>query len=329
MDQVKDTISQLLVSPKGLLAADESTKTIQKRFDTLGIECNEQSRLAYRKMLFSTPGVEEFLSGVILYDETIRQNIDGVPIPKYLENRGIVPGIKVDRGTEQMGSTNELVTKGLEGLEERLIEYKQMGAKFTKWRMVVKIGEGMPTEECLKENIRRLAQYAKIAQSMDLVPIIEPEVVRDGRHDLKKCQEITTKMLKKVFEKMSEAEIALDRLILKTNMVTAGGDNPSQANPEEVAQSTVESLMESVPKEVPGIVFLSGGQSPDMATQNLNAIVKIGPPSGGWTLSFSFARALQDEPLMEWGGKEENVGAAQKVFLERLKKVALAREGKL
>jgi len=326
MDQVKDTISQLLVSPKGLLAADESTKTIQKRFDALGIECNEQSRLAYRKMLFSTPGVEEFLSGVILYDETIRQEINSISVPQYLENKGIVPGIKVDGGTEQMGSTNELVTKGLEGLEERLIEYKQMGAKFAKWRMVVKIGEGMPTEECLKENARRLAQYAKIAQSMDFVPIIEPEVVRDGAHDLAKCKEITIKMLKTVFQKISEENVTLEGLILKTNMVTAGGDNPSQANPQEVAQASMEVLMEAVPKEVPGIVFLSGGQSPDMATQNLGAIAKIGGP---WDLSFSFSRALQDEPLKVWNGEEENVEQAQKVFLERLKKVSLACQGKL
>ena len=325
--QLKNTISQLLQPTKGLLAADESTKTIQKRFDALSIECTEESRLSYRQMLFTTPKIEEYLSGVILYDETIRQKINGVSVPQYLENKGIVPGIKVDQGAvDSPDFPNEKITAGLDGLEKRLLEYKNMGAKFTKWRMVVRIGQGIPTQECIEENAQRLVRYVEIVQGMDLVPIIEPEVVRDGSHDLKKCQEVTIKMLKAVFQRISAASVTLEGLILKTNMVTAGQDNTNQMSLEEVAQATLDTLVESVPKEVPGILFLSGGQSSDMATQNLNAIAKIGGP---WELSFSFSRALQNEPLMKWNGKEENVKKAQAVFAERGHKVSLARQGKL
>lgn len=327
ISQLKQTVQALLNPTKGILAADESSGTIKKRFDKLGIESNPEINLAYRKMLFTTPGAEEFLSGVILYDETIRQEIDGISVPQYLENKGIVPGIKVDQGTQEMeSSTTELVTKGLDGLEGRLIEYKNMGAKFTKWRMVVKIGEGIPTQSCLEENAQRLVKYAKIAQSMDLVPTIEPEVVRDGAHDLKKCQEVTVKMLKKVFEKISANGVDLANLLLKTNMITAGQGYPNQVKPEEVGRATVDALLESVPREISGILFLSGGQTPDMATENLNAINKIGGP---WQLSYSYSRALQNEAMETWAGKEENVNKAQKVFAERGKKVSLARQGKL
>lgn len=323
-------ISQLLQPTKGILAADESAKTIQKRFDKIGLASTPDTNLAYRKMLFTTPGIEEYLSGVILYDETIRQEIDGVPVPKYLADKGILPGIKVDQGTKEMeGSPNEKVTEGLEGLQERLGEYKKLGAKFTKWRMVVKLGEGIPSEGNLAENANRLAKYAKVAQDLDLVPIIEPEVIRDGSHDLEKCKEVTARMLKRVFQAMLEQGVDLNSLILKTNMVTNGQDNPDQASSGEVAKATVDMLLESVPKEVPGVVFLSGGQSPEYATENLNAINKIGPPAGGWQLSFSFDRALQDEALKIWAGKDENAALAQKAFLDRAKKVSLARQGKL
>lgn len=311
-------IIQVLLSPtKGILAADESVNTIQKRFEKIGLKSSPETDLAYRKMLFTTPGVEEFLSGIILYDETINQSIDGVSVPLYLESRGIVPGIKVDLGVEK-------AEEGLESLEARLGDYKNMGAKFTKWRTVTKVEEDLP--EFLEENASVLARYAKIVQEAGLVPIIEPEVVRDGAYDLIKGAEVTLRTLKKVFQKIAEEEVALEGLILKTNMITCGEDNPHQATPEEVARSTIDVLMESVPQNLPGIVFLSGGQSPDEATENLAAIAKIGGP---WQLSYSFARALEGEALETWGGKEENVKAAQKAFYERGKKVSLARQGKL
>lgn len=325
--QLKQTVSALLNPTKGILAADESSKTIQKRFDKIGLTSNPDTNLAYRKMLFTTAGVEEFLSGVILYDETIRQEIDGRPVAKFLEDKGIVPGIKVDKGTVDLPNfPGEKIAEGLDGLGERLKEYVQMGAKFTKFRAVITIGDGIPTETCLDANGEVLARYAAIAQNARLVPIIEPEVVRDGTHDLKKCAEVTAWMLKRVFQRIETHKVVLEGLILKTNMATCGEDNPNQASPDEVAKSTVDALLESVPKELPGIVFLSGGQTPDMATENLSAINKIGGP---WQLSYSFARALQGEALDLWAGKDENIQEAQKVFAERGKKVSLARHGQL
>lgn len=323
---LKATIQTLFAPAKGLLAADESTKTIQKRLEKIGLESNPDINLAYRKMLFTTPGIEEFLSGVILFDETIRQAIDGIDIPEYLANKGIAPGIKVDKGVVDFPNfPEEKITEGLDGLKVRLEEYVQMGAKFTKWRAVLKIGEGIPTDACLEENSEILANYAGLVQEVGMVPIIEPEVIRDGAHDLEKCKEVTVRTLKAVFEMIKEHKVSLNGLILKPNMVTCGQDYPNQASPEEVARATVDALLESVPKEVPGIVFLSGGQPPDMATENLNAIAKIGGP---WVLSYSFARALQGEALEIWVGKDENVEKAQKAFYERGKKVSLARQGK-
>lgn len=327
INQLKNTVSSLLASTKGILAADESSKTIQKRFDKIGLTSTPDTNLAYRKMLFTTPGIEEFLSGVILYDETIRQSIGDMSVSQYLENKGIVPGIKVDQGAaDSPDFPGEKITQGLDGLKERLAEYKKMGAKFAKWRAVIVIGERIPTDGCTEENAERLARHASLCQEQDIVPIIEPEVVRDGSHDLAKCQEVTAQTLKAVFERISAHKVILEGLILKTNMVTAGEGNPNQASPQEVAKATVDMLLQSVPKELPGIVFLSGGQSADYATENLNAISKL---SGLWQLSYSFARALQDEALKIWAGKEENVPAAQKAFLERAKKVSLARQGKL
>lgn len=320
-------ISLLLAPKKGLLAADESGKTITKRFEKIGLKSNPETNLAYRKMLFSTPGIEQYISGVILYDETIRQSIDGLSIPNFLENKGIIPGIKVDLGAIELpGYPGEKVTEGLEGLEQRLTAYKHMGARFTKWRAVIKIGENIPTENCLEENGQILSKYAKVVQELGLVPIIEPEVIRDGGHDLQKCKQITIQTLKKVFEKVKEEGIDLENLLLKPNMVTAGQDDPTQATPEEVGKVTIEVLTETVPPQVPGIVFLSGGQSADMATENLNAICKIGGP---WVLTYSYSRALQNEPMEIWAGKDENVKEAQKAFLERAKKVSLASQGKL
>lgn len=320
-------IAQILVAPrKGILAADESPKTLQKRFDRISLTATPETDLAYRKMLISTRGADEFLSGVILHDETIRQSIDGMSVPKYLESKGIVPGIKVDKGVVDLTNfPGEKITEGLDGLKKRLEEYKEMGAKFTKWRAVITISEGIPTKTCIESNAEALARYAAIVQEVGMVPIIEPEIVRNGKHNLAKCAEVTEQTLKAVFEKLAAHKVALEGLLLKTNMATAGEENPTQAEPEEVAKATVDILLASVSKEVPGIVFLSGGQSPDMATDNLAAINQIGGP---WQLSYSFARALQDEPLNAWAGKEENVSEAQKVFSERGKKVSQARSAK-
>ncbi|MBI2018145.1 fructose-bisphosphate aldolase class I [Candidatus Daviesbacteria bacterium] len=336
INQLKQTVSALLNPTKGILAADESSKTIQKRFDKIGLTSTPQTNLAYRSMLFTTPGVEQFLSGVILYDETIRQEIEGVSVPKYLENKGIIPGIKVDKGVVDFANfPAEKITEGLDGLRGRLEEYAQMGAKFAKWRAVITIGEEIPTQTCLEANAEVLARYAAITQNAGLVPIIEPEVIRGGSHTLEKCAQVTAQTLKAVFERINVHKVALEGLLLKTNMATAGEDNPKQATADEVAKATVDALLESVPKELPGVVFLSGGQSADMATDNLQAINNIGGP---WQLSFSFARALQGEALEIWArsargarraGKEKNVPAAQKAFLEVTKKVSLARQGKL
>lgn len=324
---LKQTVSALLNPTKGILAADESSGTIKKRFDKIGLTSTPQTNLAYRKLFFTTPGVEEFLSGVILYDETIRQEIDGKSVCQYLESKGILPGIKTDKGAiEMVNFPGEKITEGLDGLGKRYEEYAQMGAKFAKFRAVITIGEGIPTETCLDANGEVLARYAAITQNAGLVPIIEPEVLRDGAHDLVKCAEVTAWMLKRVFQRINAHQVALEGLILKTNMATVGEDNPDQTSSKEVAKSTVDALLESVPKDLPGIVFLSGGQSPEMATDNLNAISKKGGP---WELSYSFARALQGEALEIWKGKEENMKEAQKSFYDRGKKVSLARQGKL
>jgi len=320
---LKQTVATLLSPTKGILAADESSATIKKRFEKIGLESNPDTNLAYRKMLFTTAGIEEFLSGIILYDETIRQSIDGIAVPQYLESRGILPGIKVDKGAiDLVNFPGEKITEGLDGLAKRFEEYSGMGAKFAKWRAVIKIGDGIPTETCLFANAEVLARYSALAQEANIVPIIEPEVIRDGAHDLQKCAEVTTQALKIVFERIAAHRVNLEGLILKTNMATGGEENTVQASSSEVARATVDMLLQSVPKELPGIVFLSGGQSPDYATSNLNAINKIGGP---WQLSYSFARALQDEAMKAWAGKEQNIEAAQKAFLERAEKISLAR----
>lgn len=326
--QLKSTVSALMNPTKGILAADESSGTIKKRFDKLGIESNPEMNLSYRKMLFSTPGAEEFLSGVILYDETIRQEIDGKSVGEYLQSRGILPGIKTDKGAVDLPNfLGEKITEGLDGLGKRYEEYATMGAKFAKWRAVITIGESIPTETCLDANGEVLARYSAITQNAGIVPIIEPEVIRDGDYDLETCKEVTIRTLKSAFERHAAHKIALEGLILKTNMVTCGENNPKQATPDEVAKATIEAFLESVPKEVGGIVFLSGGQSPDMTTANLNAICKT--TSLPWPMSYSFSRALQGEAMELWAGKDENFPQAQKAFAERGKKVSLARQGKL
>lgn len=322
------SIAQALIAPgKGILAADESTKTITKRLVSAGIEATAENQLLYRKMLFTTPGIEEYLSGVILYDETFKQSIEGKTIPEYLSQKGIIPGIKVDKGTKEMPSSpGEKITEGLDGLRERLTEYKRLGAKFAKWRAVITIGEGIPTKECVQTNARLLAQYAAFCQEQDIVPIVEPEVLMDGSHSLEKCQEVTKMTLVEVFRELEDHQVNLEGILLKPNMITAGKDAFLRSSVEEVAKATVEVLKEVVPEQVPGIVFLSGGQSPDLATEHLRVMNQF--KDLPWQLSFSYGRALQDEALRIWAGKEENVEEAQKVFLDRVKKVSLASQGK-
>jgi len=315
INELKDIVKRLVAPGKGILAADESSKTIQKRFEKIGVESNPETNLAYRKMLFTTSGVEQYISGVILYDETIRQSIDGIPVPQYLESKGILPGIKVDQGIV------DEITTGLDGLSERLTEYKNLGAKFAKWRAVIVVGQ---EDTLIEKNAENLAKYASLCQEQDIVPIVEPEVLMDGDHDLEKCKEVTSKTLKAVFAKLVEHGVVLEGVILKPNMVIPGKESTVQASPQEIAETTVKTFLETVPTQVPGIVFLSGGQTPDEATENLAAINQIGGP---WQLSFSYGRALQDEALKAWAGKSENVPAAQKAFLERAKKVSLARQG--
>ncbi|MDD5147561.1 MAG: fructose-bisphosphate aldolase class I [Candidatus Daviesbacteria bacterium] len=329
INTLKQTVSAMVAPGKGIVAADESSKTIQKRFDKIGVSSNPETNLSYRQMLFTTPGIEECISGVILYDETIRQSIDGVSVPKYLESKGIIPGIKVDKGVKEIPNfPEEKMTEGLDGLRERLTEYKTSGARFAKWRVVYTIGNGMPSEACILANAHSLAIYAGLCQEADLVPIVEPEVLMDGGHDLKRCQEVTVQVLKIVYEQLKLYKVELSGTLLKPNMVISGKESPTQASANEIAKVTIDTFKEVVPKEVPGIVFLSGGQTPDQATENLAAINRIGPADAGWQLSFSYGRALQEEALNSWAGKSENITAAQKAFLERAKKVATARSVK-
>lgn len=322
-------IARALSAPgKGILAADESTGTIKKRFDKIGVESTEDNRRAYRELLFTTPDVGKFISGVILYDETIRQRAsDGRTFVAILEQQGIIPGIKVDMGTEAMvGSPNEKVTKGLDGLPDRLKEYQGLNARFAKWRAVIAIGDGMPTDECIAKNAEILAAYAKMCQEAGIVPIVEPEVLMDGSHTIERCFEVTGKVLKRVFAELQKQNVDLSGMLLKPNMVIAGADCPAQAEPRQVAEMTLRCFREVVPAALPGIVFLSGGQSEREACENLNAINAAG--SQPWRLSFSYGRALQASALAAWQGKAENARAAQKAFYRRAELVGAACLGR-
>ncbi|MFZ5933215.1 MAG: class I fructose-bisphosphate aldolase [Patescibacteria group bacterium] len=323
-----DEIARDLVAPgKGILAADESFPTIEKRFAKIGLASTEETRRAYREVLITAPEIERYISGVILFDETIRQKAkDGTPFVETLVSRGIIPGIKVDQGTEVVpGTQDEKVTKGLTGLEARLAEYKALGARFTKWRAVYSIGEWAPSEAIIERNAEGLAQYALISQKAGLVPMVEPEVLMDGRHSFKKCEEVTTKILTVVFRKLQEKGVELSKMLLKPNMVLPGKDSGEKVNPQLVAEATVRTLKNSVPTSVPGIVFLSGGQTPQEATIYLNEMNKY--KDLPWQLSFSFGRALQDPVLTTWAGKVGNVEAAQRAFLKRARLNSLARFG--
>jgi fructose-bisphosphate aldolase class I len=327
---MEEIIKKLLAPGKGILAADESTKTIIKRFAAIGLQSTAELNKKYREMLFTTTGIEEFLGGVILFDESVRQNLQ-----KILEEKGIVPGIKVDGGLEPFNEGEEQITIGLEGLADRLKEYSVRSLKFTKWRAVIKISDVFPSDAFLEEDLNRMTQFAKISQGAGFVPIVEPEVLLDGNHTTTRCAEISVKVWQILFEKLNAAKVDLTNLILKTNMVLPGKDSGVKVTPLEVAEITLRSLRESVPPEVGGIVFLSGGQSPDEATNNLNEIVKLKTMPAGrqgdapWQLSFSFARALQEEAMGAWAGKDENIAKAQGAFYARAAKVSKARKGEL
>jgi fructose-bisphosphate aldolase, class I len=323
-----ETIAKAMVAKgKGILAADESGGTIKKRFDTIKLETSEEARRTYRELLFTTPGIADHISGVILYDETIRQKTkDGTPFAQYLTQLGIVPGIKVDTGAKPLaGFANETITEGLDGLRERLAEYHKLGARFAKWRAVIDIGRGIPTQFAIDANAHALARYAALCQEANIVPIVEPEVLMDGDHTLERCEEVTEATLQSVFDALYSHRIHLEGMILKPNMVIAGKKSPVRAEPRQVAEATVRTLKRHVPSAVPGIAFLSGGQSAAEATEHLNLMNKLGPLP--WELSFSYGRALQDEALKTWGGKAENFAAGQKAFFRRAKFNGLARSG--
>jgi fructose-bisphosphate aldolase, class I len=328
VEQLEKTALEMVAPGKGILAADESFGTIEKRFNAVGIESTEESRRDYREMLFTTPGVGEFLSGVILFDETIRQeSSDGTLLPEILTSQGIIPGIKVDKGAKDMAlSPGEKVTEGLDGLRERLEEYRGLGARFAKWRAVITIAEGIPTKTCIDANAHALARYAALCQEQDLVPIVEPEVLIDGDHSIERCYEVTEQTLHSTFDELHEHHVEFSGMLLKPNMVISGKDAPQQAGVEEVARATVECLLRTVPAAVPGIVFLSGGQSDRQATAHLNAMNAL-YENLPWELSFSYARALQDLPMKTWKGDPSNVEEAQKAFYHRAKMNSAARSG--
>lgn len=321
------TADALVAPGKGILAADESTPTIAKRLAAIGVESTEPVRRAYRELLLSTPGLAEHISGVILYDETLRQAADdGTPFPELIASAGMIPGIKVDAGTSDLaGFPGELVTEGLDGLRRRFAEYTEMGARFAKWRAVIRIGEGRPSRTCVEANAQALARYAALAQEAGLAPIVEPEVLMDGPHSIDRCAEVTVSVLWAVYDHLAEHRVLLEGTLLKPNMVMPGTECPDQVDDETIAARTVAAMREAVPVAVPGIVFLSGGQSEQQATARLDAINRHG--SQPWQLSFSFGRALQAPVLHAWHGEAGNREAAQAALLDRAALNGAARYG--
>ena len=324
---LEQTARALVAPGNGILAADESDGTIKKRVDTIHVESTEESRRAYRELLFTTPGMEEHISGVILYDETIRQSsAEGTPFPELLEGKGVIPGIKVDKGAKPLAlAEGETITEGLDGLRDRLGEYRELGARFAKWRGTYSIGEGLPSEYCVWVNAHALARYAALCQEAGLVPIVEPEVLQDGTHTLEQSAKATGRVLQAVYTELHDQRIEYRGTLLKPNMVLSGYSASSRAGIDEVADATLEVLYKHVPAAVPGIVFLSGGQSDEDATAHLNAMNTRGPHP--WELSFSYGRALQAAALKAWRGEEANVQAAQAAFAHRAKMNGLARSG--
>jgi fructose-bisphosphate aldolase class I len=322
------TAAAMIARGKGVLAADESSGTCEKRFKSINVECTEENRRAYRGLLFTTPGAEQYVSGVILFDETIRQKTDdGVAFPAYLAGKGVLPGIKVDKGAMDLAlCPGEKVTEGLDGLRGRLAEYFKLGARFAKWRAVITIGEGIPTHACLYANAHALARYAALCQEASIVPMIEPEVLLDGGHSVERAEEVTEATLRATYAAVAAHNVSVEHLILKTSMVVSGKDHARQAPVDEVAERTVRVLKRTVPAAQPGVVFLSGGQSDLDATAHLNAMNNLkGLP---WPLTFSYSRALQNPALKAWSGKAANVAAAQKAFHHRAHMNGLAALGK-
>ncbi len=316
----------IVADNKGILAADESTGTIKKRLDSIGVESTEETRRAYRNLLFTTPGCEEHIGGVILYDETIRQAADdGTPFAELLAGKGVVPGIKVDTGAKSLAlAAGETVTEGLDGLRERLADYYALGARFAKWRAVITIGDGIPTGNCIRANAHALARYAALVQESGMVPIVEPEVLMDADNTIERCYEVTARTLHALYGELDRAGVVLEGTLLKPNMVISGKGYAEQADAQRIASLTVDCFLRHVPAAVPGIVFLSGGQSEVQATENLDAINRVGGP---WPLSFSYGRALQQSALKAWGGEAGNAEDAQQVFLHRARMNALAVAG--
>lgn len=312
-----ETAKEMLAPGKGVLAADESTGTITKRLASIDVESTEANRQTYRNLLFTTPGAEEFISSAILYEETLFQKADdGTPFPQLLAKRGIVPGIKVDKGAKALAmGDGEKVTEGLDGLRDRLADYREAGARFAKWRAVITIGDGIPTDNCLVANAHALARYAALCQEADIVPIVEPEVLMDGAHSIERCERVTERTLSLVFEELDRQNVLLEGMLLKPNMVISGTECSSEADVEEVAEATLRCLKRYVPAAVPGIVFLSGGQSDEIATAHLDAMNRIGGVP--WRLSFSYGRALQAPALKAWQGRPENIEAAQQAYYLR------------
>jgi fructose-bisphosphate aldolase class I len=331
-DPELESIARQLVAPgKGILAADESSGTIKKRFDSIALESTEENRRAYRDLLFSAPGAAKFLSGVILYDETLRQNAsDGRPFARLLEQSGVLPGIKVDAGAKPLAfAPDEKITEGLDGLRERCAEYRKLGARFAKWRAVIDIDErkGIPSDLAIEANAHALARYAAISIEQGLVPIVEPEVLMDGGHSIETCFTATERTLRSVFAELARHRVPLEAMLLKPNMVIPGKKHPAQASPKQVAEATVRCFRRCVPAAVPGIVFLSGGQSEEEATANLDAINRVASALP-WQLSFSYGRALQASALAAWKGKATNVAAAQRAFHHRAELASAARDGR-
>ncbi len=321
------TARALVAKGRGILAADESTGTIKKRFDSIKLESTEENRRAYREMLFTVPGAQEYISGVILYEETLRQKTrDGVPFATYLAQHAMLPGIKVDLGAKPLaGFPGETITEGLDGLRERLAEYHKLGARFAKWRAVIDIGAGIPSLYAIEANAEALARYATLCQEAGIVPIVEPEVLMDGTHALERCEEVTNLVLDRVFQHLFAARVYLEGMVLKPNMVVPGKKSSQKSTPEQVAEATVRTLKRQVPAAVPGIAFLSGGQSPAEATQHLSLMNALGPLP--WTLTFSYGRALQENALSAWGGKQSGYTGGQQALFKRAKLNGLAAVG--
>lgn len=325
-------VAAAMVQPgKGILAADESTGTIQRRFDAIGVENTEDNRRQYRGALFSTPDIGDYISGVILFEETLAQSFDdGKSFVEALESHGVIPGVKVDRSTHPLASApGEVITEGLDGLRGRLGTYREQGAKFTKWRAVINIGDSIPSGYAIDANAHALGRYAALSQESGLVPIVEPEVLMDGDHSIDRCYEVTELTLQKVFAELANQRVSLEGTVLKPNMVLSGKDAPSRAEASEVAEKTVTCFLRTVPAAVPGIAFLSGGQGDDEATINLDAIAKYAKANDApWQLTYSYGRGLQAAPQQAWAGRTENIPAAQAAFQERGKANAAAREGR-